>query len=86
MDEYITYIHIKDAKLNNGSVVPSGEGDGQIKQLLQVLDHKGYHGFMSLEPHLQASGKFTGFNRAELFIVATRAIKQLLNEQNIAWS
>jgi sugar phosphate isomerase/epimerase len=86
LDEYITYIHIKDAKLKNGSVVPSGEGDGQIKQLLQVLNHKGYHGFMSLEPHLQASGKFAGYNRAELFIVATRAIKQLLNEQNIAWS
>ncbi|SFD49890.1 Sugar phosphate isomerase/epimerase [Paenibacillus catalpae] len=86
LDEYISYIHIKDAVMETGSVVPSGEGDGQLRQLLQVLKQKGYCGYMSLEPHLQAAGRLEGLSKPELFIVASRAIKLLLAEQNIPWS
>lgn len=49
---YISYIHIKDACLSDGRVVPAGEGDGQVRDILKRLDEDGYQGFLSLEPHL----------------------------------
>jgi sugar phosphate isomerase/epimerase len=49
---YIEYIHIKDALLADGKVTPAGEGDGNVKEILQRLDHIGYSNFLSLEPHL----------------------------------
>lgn len=60
--EYIEYVHIKDAKFSDGSVVPAGYGDGEIENLLKELYQKGYDGFLSLEPHL---GDFKGFSALE---------------------
>ena len=48
---YITYMHIKDAN-STGENVPAGEGMGQLREVLQVLEERGYTGFLSLEPHL----------------------------------
>ncbi|WP_163877862.1 sugar phosphate isomerase/epimerase family protein [Paenibacillus favisporus] len=83
---YISYIHVKDARMDNGSVVPAGEGDGQLRLLLQQLKQTGYSGFMSLEPHLQATGKLAGLSQPELFVVAAKAIKKLLAEQEMKWN
>ena len=55
---YIAYIHVKDALWENGSVVPAGYGDGNVKEILKKLKADGYKGFLSLEPHLS---DFTGF-------------------------
>ena len=52
LQPYIEYIHIKDAVWENGKVVPAGEGDGNIREILAKLDQKGYSGYLSLEPHL----------------------------------
>ena len=49
---YIVYIHVKDALLKDGSVVPAGMGDGNIAAILDDLNKSGYAGFLSLEPHL----------------------------------
>ncbi|WMJ87513.1 sugar phosphate isomerase/epimerase family protein [Anaerocolumna sp. MB42-C2] len=49
---YIEYIHIKDAVSDTGEVVPAGEGDGNVLEILKELDKSGYRGFLSLEPHL----------------------------------
>ena len=54
---YIAYMHIKDARLNDGVVVPSGIGDGNVEYILRELFTHGYTGFLSLEPHL---GRFVG--------------------------
>lgn len=54
---YIAYMHIKDAKSSDGSVVPAGYGDGNIEYILKSLKEKEYFGFLSLEPHL---GNFSG--------------------------
>lgn len=83
---YISYIHVKDARMDDGSVVPAGEGDGQLRLLLQQLKQTGYSGFMSLEPHLQATGKLAGLSQPELFVVAAKAIKKLLAEQEMKWN
>ncbi len=59
---YIAYIHVKDALLKDGSVVPAGYGDGNVKEILTRLKADGYSGFLSLEPHLT---DFTGFASLE---------------------
>ena len=46
-------MHIKDALAENGRVVPSGEGDGNLAWILGQLADRGYDGFLSLEPHLE---------------------------------
>ena len=58
---YIEYMHIKDAT-DEGNVVPSGLGIGNIKAVLSELRDSNYHGFLSLEPHL---GSFTGLDGLE---------------------
>lgn len=60
---YITYMHIKDAMASDGSVVPSGYGDGNVAYILEQLYQEGYKGFLSLEPHL---GSFQGLDGLEL--------------------
>ncbi|OXM83571.1 sugar phosphate isomerase/epimerase family protein [Paenibacillus rigui] len=83
---YIEYIHIKDALLESGKVVPAGEGDGELRDLIGTLKQRGYNGFMSLEPHLSAAETFQGFSGPELFVVAVRALKSLLEEAEIEWN
>jgi sugar phosphate isomerase/epimerase len=75
-----THIHIKDAVLADGHVVPAGEGDGQVRELLQALVTRGYRGYLTLEPHLQAGGKFGGFSGPDLFHTAVEALKGLLKD------
>lgn len=52
LKNYITYIHVKDAKRIDGSVVPAGYGDGNVAVILKDLFESGFDGFLSLEPHL----------------------------------
>lgn len=62
LHSYIEYVHVKDARQADGEVVLAGDGDGHVKELLQKLDKDGYHGYLSLEPHLS---NFVGFDRLE---------------------
>ena len=50
LNKYITYMHIKDALLEDGSVVPCGKGDGTVPSILDQLD--GEEMYLSVEPHL----------------------------------
>jgi 3-dehydroshikimate dehydratase len=86
VDGYIAYIHIKDAMMGSGTVVPAGEGDGQLRELLQALNRRKFTGFMSLEPHLSATGDREGMSKPELFVLAAKALKRLLTEVNMRWS
>lgn len=63
LKEAIEYFHIKDARLEDGTVVPAGHGDGHIFTILKDARENGYHGFASLEPHL---GVFKGLKDLEL--------------------
>ena len=63
LQKYVEYMHIKDAKADDGSVVPAGHGDGNFDYLLIRLFASGYDGFLSLEPHL---GSFDGLADLEL--------------------
>jgi sugar phosphate isomerase/epimerase len=83
---FIVYVHIKDALLGSGQVVPAGQGDGEVRETIAALRASGFDGFFSLEPHLAAAGTFSGFSGPELFRVAAKAFKDLLREQQIEWS
>ncbi|MCZ8513271.1 sugar phosphate isomerase/epimerase [Paenibacillus filicis] len=84
--DYVAYFHIKDALMASGKVVPAGEGDGELNQVVAELGRLGYGGFLSLEPHLSAAETFQGFSGPELFVVAVKALKKLLAEADIAWN
>ncbi len=71
------HIHIKDAKLDGGKVVPAGQGDGDIETILRDAYASGYRGFLSLEPHLAAHGQFSGFSGPDLFKSAVDALREL---------
>ncbi|UOF89489.1 sugar phosphate isomerase/epimerase [Fodinisporobacter ferrooxydans] len=86
LENYIEYVHIKDALFDQGKVVPAGEGDGEVLDVLKALQRKGYSGFLSLEPHLKAAGSFSGFSGPELFKTATSALKGLLAQIGEEWS
>ena len=81
---FTAHIHIKDAKRGSGQVVPAGEGDGGIEQILADAFASGYRGFVSLEPHLKVAGHSHGETGPELFKVAADALKGILRKNNIA--
>ena len=94
LKDYIEYMHIKDAKMEDGTVVPSGYGDGNVPYILGELFNNGYAGFVSLEPHL---GSFEGLAALELddkmenlpkggegtFTVAYNALCKILKNINV---
>ena len=57
---YVEYIHIKDG-FSNGVIVPAGEGEGKIKEILAMYnDYTDREVFLTLEPHLIT---FSGLNK-----------------------
>ncbi|WP_368658304.1 sugar phosphate isomerase/epimerase family protein [Metabacillus halosaccharovorans] len=91
LQDYIEYIHVKDAVYSDGRVVPAGEGDGNVVEILQVLHRNGYEGFLSLEPHLwdykdysllepDSPGYDLPEGGAKSFAVAVKALKNILED------
>jgi len=80
LKDYIDYVHIKDGLMADKSIVPAGEGDGEVKLLLAALKASGYDGFLSLEPHLRVAGESRGWSGSELFGTATKALRKVLDE------
>lgn len=60
LKSYIYYMHIKDAKLD-GTVVPAGQGDGNVKEIIKRFISGGGKAF-TIEPHLTV---FEGFSHLE---------------------
>lgn len=82
---FIDYVHVKDARLDDGQVVPPGQGDGEVRETMRALKASGFDGFFSLEPHLAHAGAFSGFSGPDLFRLAVQSFKTLLREEQIAW-
>lgn len=80
---YVVQIHIKDARLKDGQVVPPGEGDGDIGRVIADAYQGGYRGFLTLEPHLAADKQFGGFSGPELFKKAADALKEICRKNNV---
>ena len=89
----IGYVHIKDALLPDDSaaghgdrstVTVAGQGDGQVKELLENLQASGYDGVLSLEPHLLEARHSSGFSGADGMEMAVTALRGLMAEVGIA--
>jgi sugar phosphate isomerase/epimerase len=83
---YIEYFHIKDAIASEGKVVPAGQGDGQVRELMKAAQEAGYDGFLSLEPHLKVAGHSSGFTGPELFSTAVQALCGILDDLGITYT
>jgi sugar phosphate isomerase/epimerase len=82
---YLEYVHVKDAVMATGEVVPAGEGDGELAQTLRAMKADGFEGFFSMEPHLAVAGTMGGFSGADLFTHATRTFTRLLDAQGFTY-
>ncbi len=78
LQQHITYFHVKDAKLDGGTVTPAGQGDGDIEKILREAYAKGFDNFLTLEPHLSVAEANYGRTSSELFHTATEALKAIL--------
>ncbi|MBX3111576.1 MAG: sugar phosphate isomerase/epimerase [Fimbriimonadaceae bacterium] len=75
---YLDTLHIKDAVEATQTVVPAGEGEGQIEQTLRWLKDQGWQGTLTLEPHLARAGRMSGFSGPELCRTAVDALRAIL--------
>lgn len=80
---YVDYLQVKDALAATGTVVPAGQGDGQLRETLGALRDDGYRGFASLEPHLDTAFDLGGFSGPVAFGEAARAFASILAELDV---
>lgn len=89
---YVRYVHMKDSvnKVRSNHRDPGfqnvsdkhrpcGEGDCDVKWVLEQLSADGFDGFLSIEPHLSSYAGVPG-NGATKFAVAVKAVKGLLSD------
>lgn len=84
------YFHIKDVIRSTGELVPAGEGDGKIIELIKRIKDKDI--VLSIEPHLaifdafahidstQMKNKYRFKSKEEAFDAAVSAVKKVLKE------
>jgi sugar phosphate isomerase/epimerase len=83
---YVDYIQIKDALLEDGTVVVAGAGDGEVVETIRALRADAFDGFFSLEPHLGDVNALGGFSGPELFTQSWKAFTEILTSEGIAYA
>ena len=89
----LAYLHIKDAIYDSQIIVPAGDGEGRIAEILDMVNEATDEVvYLTLEPHLflfdayklidnhELKGKYTFKNNSESFDFAANALKNLLKE------
>ena len=89
----LAYLHIKDAHYESQTVLPAGEGEGRIAEVINIVNaHTDADIYLTLEPHLldflayksidthELRGKYSFKNNREAFDFATNSLKKLLTE------
>jgi sugar phosphate isomerase/epimerase len=80
LKKWIVDFHIKDCRKADKKEGPAGLGDGKIREILTDAFKGGWAGFLTLEPHLSASGQLQGFTGGALFKTAVDALKGVLKD------
>ena len=86
----LAYLHIKDAIYESQIIVPAGDGEGKIAEILDIVNKATDQVvYLTLEPHLflfdayklidnhELKGKYTFKNNSESFDFAANALKDL---------
>ncbi len=82
----VIHFHVKDYDRKLHRNVPAGAGEGQIPRLIAEAVAWGYDGFCVLEPHLVVAEASYGFTGPERFGEAATALKNSLNERQVAYA
>ena len=90
---YLSYVHIKDAHHESQTILPAGDGEGRILDVLNLVNEAYDKPIMlTLEPHLKSftafasidthelKGKYSFKNNAESFDFAVAALEKLLTK------
>lgn len=80
---YLEALHIKDsiyAKDDEGfeQIVPAGEGEGNMREIFEMLIAGKWRGPVSIEPHLSRVGKRLGLDGIGQFRLALRGLNQTM--------
>jgi len=84
--ELTEYFHIKDKLPGGDTCVPAGDGAGQMADIFADLKARGWSGYMTLEPHMQSGGQFSGFTGPNLFAEAVKGLKNLCDASGILYA
>ncbi len=90
----LSYLHIKDAIYDTQMIVPAGEGEGKIGEIIDIVNDR-CDGliYLTLEPHLflfdaykmidehDLKGKYKFRNNREAFDFAIKALEKLMCER-----
>lgn len=92
------YLHIKDALKETKQIVPAGEGDGRLPEILADYAAKSDRDrFLTLEPHLtvfeglsnlqheELKHKYTFETKEEAFDTAVNALKKVLEDNGLKY-
>lgn len=82
---HVAYLQVKDAVFADGSVVPAGEGDGELRETVRAFAADGFDGFVSLEPHLGYGHSLGGFSGPENWRRAHAAFTRILAEEGVEY-
>ena len=86
------HFHIKDVIAKTGELVPAGEGDGMLRELVDMIDVNAPEMVLTVEPHLaifagyaaidstEMKNKFHFASNGEAFDAAVAAIKRVLSD------
>lgn len=77
---HLDTLHIKDSVRESGEIKPAGEGEARIAEGIRALVDQGWHGTLTLEPHLKAAGPLGGYSGEELCRTAHWALRSVLEE------
>ncbi len=92
------YFHIKDALSSDNSVVPAGEGDGDVRTLLVDFAKDHEDTMLTIEPHLKVFPGLTDTvsmrsdkdyiyeSNEEAFDVAVNALKKILEQEGLSYA
>lgn len=90
---YVSYLHVKDALRDTGAVVPAGQGDGCLPEILDAYHCPGETRILTVEPHLFDFGGLAALQTEELkhkqtyatpeeaFDTAVAQLKKILTER-----
>ena len=90
----LKYLHVKDAICSTQEMVPAGEGEGKIGEILDIINEKTDDVvFLTLEPHLhifdaykdidqhELKGKYVFNTSREAFDFAVKSLKDVLTSR-----
>jgi len=83
LDRLTEYFHVKDKLPGEDTFIPAGEGKAQFAEILQDLKARKWSGYLTLEPHMKAAGRYSGFTGPEMFSKAATGLKRLCEQIGI---